>query len=1167
MSACLDAFRSPADRKNYRLLTLANGLEALLVHSNPVDADADTGFEQQRDGQDDDGGRVSVSSSASLLSEPDEEPMMSSRVSTRRSRGVSVSSCRSSFDGDTSEAEDGENEDDQGEGEGGETRKRSHLAAACLTVSVGSMADPPEVRGLAHYLEHMLFMGSTKYPDENEFEAFLSTHGGYSNGATECETTRYLFEVGSSHLAPALDMFANFFVSPLLKKDAMERELRAVESEFNRAKNNDYVRLQQVQCETCAPGHPYDSFSWGNARSLFDIPQEKGVDVRATMQGFFDQHYSAHLMKLCVYGEQSLDDLEKMVVESFSAIPRRCVGSDGHDTRPMVLYDSISPAFGARAGQKPSVIKIIPVRKTHQLHLYWPLPTLQSQHQQKPWEYLAHILGHEGRGSVTTLLRSRQWATEVTAGISESDSYEFGSFGSLFEMNISLTRLGVKHWEDVVHIIYDSVAFLKNHKQLPAWIFDEIRTSTEMDFRFQEEMDPTSTCRRFSDIMQQRFCIDRPCGILRYGVLEGKYEEPQTRALLALMTPENSRVILLSHKFEDDGAELNKWLTERWCGAKYCVADISQHLLDRWNLPLADENKTNVPGDDVEMAMPARNPFMPQTFDIIPLDEEYGSDAEGLTAEGDLIVNASRKTAPPEVALTTARGSKLWYKRDATFLIPKTNANFLLCLPSITRSAINFVYAQLHLRAVYEDLKDVWYQADNAGLSFGFMVRDLDIELEVAGFSDKIPELVRVVTRALVESRVADVTAFNLLCDEMAREYRNVNLKPAAKARYLRLQLLERETFSIDDKLRALEQVSLDGLVEFQQSTLWKDGFELKRGSDPFTRQKMARMTVRALVHGNITRLDAKKLLVNVEDAIWMKKNTVADKQHDLLSPVLSPELPLVLSPLVTRLASPAEYSLIIPPSPPLTPVRPQTFQLPVTANGLLLRDMSEHDEETNSMVEVYFQLGRLDAEDRAYADLLQQLMAEPLFHELRTIQQLGYEVHCCVRDTHGVVGFSIAVQSASHPTGEIALCIDEFVTNQFPVYLDQELSASSTEDSIFARNVMSLQRSKTLPDGTLGIETSRYWEEIQARRYEFTLDQQVAEALGQCSVDGLLERYRRWLLPSAEKANCERKMLRVHIIGQRSPAVPLEQLVAEDEAPHIIDDLRAYKRVLRCHS
>lgn len=46
-------------------------------------------------------------------------------------------------------------------------------AAASLTVGVGSFEDPDEIPGLMHFLEHMVFMGSEKYPKENSFDYFM----------------------------------------------------------------------------------------------------------------------------------------------------------------------------------------------------------------------------------------------------------------------------------------------------------------------------------------------------------------------------------------------------------------------------------------------------------------------------------------------------------------------------------------------------------------------------------------------------------------------------------------------------------------------------------------------------------------------------------------------------------------------------------------------------------------------------------------------------------------------------------------------------------------------------------------------------------------------------------------------------------------------------------
>lgn len=105
-------------------------------------------------------------------------------------------------------------------------------SAVALSVKVGYFADPFEVAGLAHFLEHMLFMGTKKYPGENEWEKFVSQHGGYSNASTDAEHTIYQFEINHKHLPEALDRFAQFFIAPLFHEGSSEREMKAVDSEF-----------------------------------------------------------------------------------------------------------------------------------------------------------------------------------------------------------------------------------------------------------------------------------------------------------------------------------------------------------------------------------------------------------------------------------------------------------------------------------------------------------------------------------------------------------------------------------------------------------------------------------------------------------------------------------------------------------------------------------------------------------------------------------------------------------------------------------------------------------------------------------------------------------------------------------------------------------------------
>ena len=135
-------------------------------------------------------------------------------------------------------------------------------------------------------------MGSSKYPNENAFDSFISHHGGSDNAYTEYEHTVYHFEVVQDAFAEALDIFAQFFISPLFLQDAVEREVKSIESEFQLSKHEDGARLETLMC--CTSGktvqdHPAGKFSWGNAYSLIDVPKRNGVDIMGELRKFYNQ--------------------------------------------------------------------------------------------------------------------------------------------------------------------------------------------------------------------------------------------------------------------------------------------------------------------------------------------------------------------------------------------------------------------------------------------------------------------------------------------------------------------------------------------------------------------------------------------------------------------------------------------------------------------------------------------------------------------------------------------------------------------------------------------------------------------------------------------------------------------------------------------------------------
>ena len=92
-------------------------------------------------------------------------------------------------------------------------------AAAALDVTRGSGNDPRAREGLAHFVEHMLFLGTKRYPEAGEYQAFIQKHGGSDNAYTMPDHTNYYFDVQAPHLYDALDRFSQFFVAPLFNAE------------------------------------------------------------------------------------------------------------------------------------------------------------------------------------------------------------------------------------------------------------------------------------------------------------------------------------------------------------------------------------------------------------------------------------------------------------------------------------------------------------------------------------------------------------------------------------------------------------------------------------------------------------------------------------------------------------------------------------------------------------------------------------------------------------------------------------------------------------------------------------------------------------------------------------------------------------------------------------
>ena len=253
----------------------------------------------------------------------------------------------------------------------------------------GNLNDPQGVNGLAHFCEHMLFLGTDKFPVESHYAQFLMKNGGSKNAATGEDYTYYYFDVKNEKFNEALDIYSEFFKSPQFTESATDREMNAVDSEFRKNLSNEVRRMIQIEKSILtAEGSRLKRFSTGNLESL-SVPH-----IRDHLIKYYNEHYSSNLMSLSLVGNHSLNTLEKFAREKFSDIVDKDLSLADLSDDPMFDGNTLG-----------HLVKFIPIKELKSLTIKWPkLPTTKDLWNGNPLNYLSHILGHEGENSLLSEL-------------------------------------------------------------------------------------------------------------------------------------------------------------------------------------------------------------------------------------------------------------------------------------------------------------------------------------------------------------------------------------------------------------------------------------------------------------------------------------------------------------------------------------------------------------------------------------------------------------------------------------------------------------------------------------------------------------------------------------------------------------------------------------------
>jgi len=971
------------------------------------------------------------------------------------------------------------------------------VEAASVHVRAGHFDDPPHRAGLAHFHEHMLFLGTEKYPKEEEYEDYLGRNGGMSNAYTDMEDTNYYFNVSpldhadnndddgkedgertsrgtSSALSGALDRFAQFFVSPLFDTSMLERELRAVNSEYLNGRTADNWRNFQLLKHGSSAGHPFSKFGCGNYNTLTDggdagpkeaenggeddggdAPFGGGTSPRDDLVEFWTDKYHSGNLRLCVVGRAGLDDLQRTVEDAFGEVrpappnfvangivdrimagtltPHAHPRDSDDDLVFQTEHSTYAPGVAFGPDQLGLLREVVPLVESRTLKIFSAVPPLDDPvlRESRPFRVLSHLVGHESPGSLHHLLMEEGWINSLASGTGISTS-DF----CLANVAITLTPKGMRHRDQVLAKTWQWFALIKDavmndpHGVIEGY-HDELKRITEISFKYREMGDPTDFC---SAAAERLFDYD-PEKILLGSAEVGEYDVEVARAFLERLTPQNSLVVITGPELGDEEIETSDvsardapWQDEVRYGAKYRQIRVTDEQREQWNHPSEIDPRLRLPG---------LNEFIPKDLSLRCDDPEHETDS-----------NVDYREELPDLLIDTPK-LRMWHKMDRTFRVPKTSIRLQLTSPNIYRSPRTITLNRIFQKVLSDDLNSYVYDASVAGCNYRVSCTPSAYGISVSGYSEKLPHLLDVVTSRIGglidemkegdDAHPALAGIFQKAKENLLRQTKNyVFDSPYEMGSYNLRMLCETPVWHVDDYVGEMEGPDAE--------------------EEPLTMKECAEVAEQCL----FGRSKAVSLCIgNIDEKGSQEVSKVIGNHFLKKRPLIDDETPRFRS---LRMPNRSEAAQIFGSST-------DTSEVP-----LVYEAVAHSDSEENNSVELMMQTEsstELGFEGLAIQELVGSMAYNSAFNQLRTKEQLGYIVSAFVKKmSGGGNAFCVLVQSSNTLPPELEERCLRWV-EQFRKEMEE------MPDERFAMEAAAVKANLLEKDIKLAEEISSVWGEI----------------------------------------------------------------------------------------
>jgi secreted Zn-dependent insulinase-like peptidase len=568
--------------------------------------------------------------------------------------------------------------------------KSSEKSAATLAVLAGSYDEPVDKPGLAHFLEHMIIMGSKKHPHPGDFNTYVNDHGGGRNAMTAQDRTTFFYDIQPSYFEESLARFSDHFVHPLFDENYIEKEIKAVDAEFQMHREDDFYRGYYILKDMSNPAHAMHRFTAGNKDSLWPTKDKEGAKaLRSRFMAFYNEFYSADKMVLVLVGPQSTKVLADLAEKYFKDIPQ--VSKNENLSNPSEKSKQVKAFREGIETQKNIVMH--PLKPFYSLTMAFSIPSQKQNYNTQPLMYLSVLFSNQASGGLIHQLKLKGWILGMVP-----NQYEISKTEELYALNFSLTETGLSHVDDIIQACYLYIETIKQSK-FPDWLYEEVKKSDQINFQHVENTPASS----LSNYLAQNLHDYPPEKIVSYAYLDSKAVIPRAaiQALLNKFTPEN--MVLFSFI---PGTKQNK--TEPYYQVPYYTEPFSPQQIHFWKQPKGALTQP--------IALPTPNRFLP----------------------ADLAIKQVSHYTKPKLIYSTS-DQFVWYQPDIEFLMPKIETHLALHNPYIYENPANLLLARLAVGLASEEMAKIGSELMLAGAGVVYDVLETGLVVNISGYSDLVP--------------------------------------------------------------------------------------------------------------------------------------------------------------------------------------------------------------------------------------------------------------------------------------------------------------------------------------------------------------------------------------------------------------------------------------------